>query len=46
LIEKGKISINKVNQAGCSSLHIAAEHNYLEIVKLFLEKGADVNIKV
>jgi ankyrin repeat protein len=46
LIEKGKIPVNTLDQAGWSPLHLAAGHNHLDIVKLLLENGADINIKV
>ncbi|CAM4771260.1 unnamed protein product [Rotaria magnacalcarata] len=45
LINKGKIPINTLDQAGWSPLHLAAGHNYLDIVKLLLENNADVNIR-
>ena len=46
LIEKGKIPINILDQKGWSPLHLASGHNYLDIVKLLLENGAEINIKV
>jgi ankyrin repeat protein len=46
LIEKGKIPINTHDQTGWTPLHLAAGHNNLEIVKLLLEKKAEINIKV
>ncbi|CAF1118579.1 unnamed protein product [Rotaria sordida] len=45
LIEKGKIPINTLDQTGWSPLHLAAGHNYLDIVKLLLQYKADINIK-
>ncbi|CAF3404733.1 unnamed protein product [Rotaria socialis] len=45
LIAKGKIPIDTLDQAGWSPLHLAAGHNYLDIVKLLLENDADVNIR-
>lgn len=46
LIEKGQIPVNTFDQSGWSPLHIAAGHNHLDIVKLLLQNGAQVNIKV
>ena len=46
LIEKGKIPLNTLDQAGWSPLHLAAGHNNLEMVSLLLGKGADVNVRV
>jgi ankyrin repeat protein len=46
LIEKGKIPINTHDQTGWTPLHLAAGHNHLDIVKLFLENKAEINIKV
>jgi ankyrin repeat protein len=46
LIEKGKIPLNTLDQAGWSPLHLAAGHNNLDMVVLLTGKGADVNIKV
>jgi len=45
LIEKGKIPLNTLDQAGWSPLHLAAGHNNLDMVILLTGKGADVNIK-
>jgi len=45
LIERGKIPINTLDQAGWSPLHLAAGHNNTEIVTLLMKNGADVNIK-
>jgi ankyrin repeat protein len=46
LIEKGKIPLNTLDKSGWSPLHLAAGHNNLDMVVLFISKGADVNIKV
>ena len=46
LLERGKISINMLDQSGWSALHLAAGHNNLEMLKLLLDNGADVNIRV
>ena len=46
LIEKGKIPVNTIDQKGWSPLHLAAGHNYLDILTILLEHGAEVNIKV
>lgn len=46
LIEKGQIPVNTLDQSGWTALHIAAGHNHLDIVKLLLQNGAQVNIKV
>jgi len=37
--------INKADSFGNTPLHYAVEKGHREIVKLFIEKGADVNIK-
>lgn len=34
---------NQTDDEGYSALHAAAENNYLDIVKLLIEKGADVH---
>ncbi len=46
LISTGKIPINTLNQIGWSPLHLAAGRNHLDMVKLLLENGAEINIKV
>ena len=46
LIKKGKIPINTLDQSGWSPLHVAAGHNYFEVVQVLLENGAEINIKV
>ncbi|CAF0906949.1 unnamed protein product [Adineta steineri] len=45
LVEKGQIPLNTLDQSGWSPLHLAAGHNYVEIINYLLSKGADVNIK-
>ena len=44
LIQSG-YDVNKANNKGETPLYIACETNQLEIVKLLLDKGADVNLK-
>ena len=46
LIERGKMPVNALDQSGWSPLHLAAGHNYLDIVRLLLKNGAHINIKV
>lgn len=36
------VDVNSADDEGYSALHAAAENNYLDIVKLLVEKGADV----
>ncbi|CAF2507072.1 unnamed protein product [Rotaria sp. Silwood2] len=45
LIERGKIPLNTLDQSGWSSMHLAAGHNNIDMLKLLLDKGADINIK-
>src|SRR5258706_306485 len=42
LIENGA-DVNKANNVGNTSLYIAAQFGYLEVVKLLIENGADMN---
>ncbi|WP_089604116.1 ankyrin repeat domain-containing protein [Acinetobacter piscicola] len=37
--------VNTTDDEGYSALHAAAENDHLEIVKLLISKGADVNYK-
>jgi ankyrin repeat protein len=46
LIERGKIPVDTLDQAGWSPLHLAAGHNFLDMVKILVQNGADINIKV
>ena len=46
LIEKGKVPLDMLDQAGWSPLHLASGHNNIDMVQLLLEKGAEVNTKV
>lgn len=39
------LDVNSTDEEGYSALHAAAENNYLEIVVLLVEKGADVLYK-
>jgi ankyrin repeat protein len=39
------IDVNNVNCAGSTALHMAAGGHFVEIVKLLIEKGADVNAR-
>lgn len=43
LIEKGRIPLNTVDVSGWTPLHLAAGHNNVELIKLLLEKGAELN---
>ncbi|CAF3036403.1 unnamed protein product [Rotaria socialis] len=45
LIEKGRIPLNTLDQAGWGAIHLAAGHNNIEMLTLLMEKGADINIK-
>ncbi|CAF0721224.1 unnamed protein product [Didymodactylos carnosus] len=45
LTEKGKAPLNTPDQSGWYPLHLASGHGYLEIVKLLVNKGADINVK-
>ncbi|MCX5924700.1 MAG: ankyrin repeat domain-containing protein [Candidatus Dependentiae bacterium] len=40
-----KIDINAKNNSGKTPLMIAAEHNWIELIKLLLKAGADKNIR-
>lgn len=46
LVEKGKVPLDVLDQSGWSALHLAAGHNYADMVTYLLQKGADVNIRV
>ncbi len=46
LIEKGNIPVDTLDQSGWSPLHLAAGHNFTDIVKILVKNGADINIKV
>lgn len=37
--------INAIDEYGYTPLHSAAKNGYLEIVKVLVEQGADVNIR-
>ena len=45
LIAKGANVNAKVNEAGRTALILATERGYIEIVKLLLDKGVDVNTR-
>jgi len=45
LAEKGKAPLNIPDQSGWYPLHLASGHGYVEIVKLLVNKGADINVK-
>jgi uncharacterized protein len=40
---KGEVDVNAVNDAGKSALLIACEYDQLEVMKVLIEQGADVN---
>lgn len=44
LLSQG-VNANQADDEGYSALHAAAENDHLEIVKLLIGKGADVNYK-
>ncbi|HRN45643.1 MAG TPA: ankyrin repeat domain-containing protein [Flavobacterium sp.] len=37
--------VNTMDEEGYSALHAAAENDHLEVVKLLVQRGADVNYK-
>lgn len=39
------VDVNSTDEEGYSALHAAAENNYLNVVKLLVTHGADVNLK-
>jgi ankyrin repeat protein len=39
------VDVNQTDEEGYSALHAAAENGYLDVVKLLVEKGADVQHK-
>ena len=39
------LDVNSADEEGYSALHAAAENGYLDVVKLLVEKGADVQHK-
>ncbi|MBI1451983.1 ankyrin repeat domain-containing protein [Acinetobacter sp. FL51] len=39
------VDVNQADEEGYSALHAAAENGYLDVVKLLVEKGADVQHK-
>lgn len=39
------VDVNQTDEEGYSALHVAAENGYLDVVKLLVEKGADVQHK-
>ncbi|CAG5089389.1 Similar to FANK1: Fibronectin type 3 and ankyrin repeat domains protein 1 (Bos taurus) [Cotesia congregata] len=43
LINQGAPVDSKISSEGCSSLAIAAEHNDVNLMKILIDKGADVN---
>lgn len=46
LIRQKKYDINAVNSKGCTALHVAILNNKKESVKILLENGVDLSIKV
>ncbi|MDQ8935960.1 ankyrin repeat domain-containing protein [Acinetobacter rudis] len=44
LLEQG-VDVNSIDEEGYSALQAAAENNYIEIVQLLLEHGADKALK-
>ncbi|CAG5074033.1 Similar to FANK1: Fibronectin type 3 and ankyrin repeat domains protein 1 (Bos taurus) [Cotesia congregata] len=43
LIDQGALCDSKISFEGCSSLVIAAKHNYVNLMKILIDNGADVN---
>ena len=43
-LKKDGININAVDEIGMSPVHYASRKGYRDIVKLLIEKGADVNL--
>ncbi len=39
------VDVNQTDEEGYSALHAAAENGYLDVVRLLVEKGADVQHK-
>lgn len=39
------VDVNQTDEEGYSALHAAAENGYLDVVKLLVSKGADVQYK-
>jgi ankyrin repeat protein len=45
-LEQDQIPIDTINERGWSLLHLAAGHNQVDIIKLLINNGANVNIQV
>jgi ankyrin repeat protein len=40
------INVNSQDEQGCSALHFAADRGHLEVVRLLLAAGAEMNMQV
>lgn len=44
-IEKG-YNVNQPSEGGYTALHAAAENNHVEVIRLLVSNGADINARV
>ncbi|XP_041132193.1 protein phosphatase 1 regulatory subunit 12A-like isoform X2 [Polyodon spathula] len=45
LVNQGKVTVSRHPKTGATDLHVAAAKGYLEVIKLLLKAGFDVNVK-
>ena len=46
LLEFGRENVRAADNAGNSVLHAAASGGHVEVVKVLLQQGVDINVKV
>ncbi|XP_033913514.2 protein phosphatase 1 regulatory subunit 12A-like isoform X2 [Acipenser ruthenus] len=44
-VNQGKVTVSRHPKTGATDLHVAAAKGYLEVIKLLLKAGFDVNVK-